>query len=222
LKILKTTSFIIAFLLAGCLSSRAQKDELSLFYFYSPACSPCNTIAPLIKDLSRDFPVQGFVFGTGKTDPMPFKVKRTDEATLLRYHVDRFPALAVMSHDIVKQLIVGEQDMKDAGLILKAFRKGALSVTDLLAKNPQETTIVTGWVISEGEYFRNAKFILTDRRNSLSLRPWLPLEVMRGPVRAATPRMMSDVINHVVILEGTLTRNDEELQFIVQREITVE
>ena len=222
MKFLKTTSIVIVLLLAGCLSARAQKDGLSIFYFYSPACSPCNNVSIIIKDLSRNFTVQGFVFGGGKTEPMPFKVNSADEATLARYHVDQFPALAVMSNDAVKQMIVGEQDIKDAGLILKAFRKGALSVTDLVAKNPQETYVVAGWVISGGEYFRNAKFMLTDRKNTLLLRPWLPLEVMRSPFRTAMPRMMSDVINHVVVVEGTLTRSGEELQFNVHKEIVIE
>jgi thiol-disulfide isomerase/thioredoxin len=222
MKALKKASVVLMLLLAGCLSARAQKDDFSVLYFYSHSCTPCNDIAPMIKDLSREFAIQGFASRPGRSEDLPFKVDQADEGTLSRYSIDQFPTLVVMMHDTVKQIFVGEKDIKDAGLMLRAFRIGALSVSELVKKKPQDRAIVAGWVVSKGEYFKDAEFYLTDRKNTILLRPWLPLEAILSPWRKDRPRLMSDVVNRAVVLEGSFTKSGEKLQFTVQREVMIE
>jgi len=221
-KELKTASVVLMLLLAGCLSARAQKDDFSILYFYSSSCPPFDSVAQLIKNLNREFPVHGLISGAGKSEDMPFKVEHTNEGMLLRYHVDRFPTLVVMMHDTVKQTIVGEQDIKDAGFVLRAFRRGAMSVSEVIAKKPWDGAVVAGWVVSKGEYFKDATFYLTDRKNTILLRPWLPLEAVRSPWRKDRPRLMSDIVNRPVVLEGTVEKSGNELHFTVIKEVSIE
>jgi len=105
--------------------------------------------------------------------------------------------------------------------MLRGFRKCALTVSEVTAKGPQQDITITGWVLNKGDYFKNTKFMLTDRRMDIQVKPWLPLEVARSPLRKTRPRLMSDVINKPVALRGNFVKKEEGLEFVVTEELSI-
>jgi thiol-disulfide isomerase/thioredoxin len=202
--------------------SAAQPDDLSVLYFFSADCVPCKRVEPAIKDLSREFTVQGLLYGTDDPGPMPFKVRKGDKETFERYGLESIPALVALRSCSVKQVIRGENDIRDAHALLRAFRKGAMTVSEAIEQGPDNTFNVTGWIASRGAYFRNGGFFLTDRKQSIDVKPWLPIEAVKSPFRKTRPRLMSDVIDKPVLLEGSLTKTNGDLQFTVRKEIILE
>ena len=166
--------------------------------------------------------MQGFFYGKGDAEPMPIEVRKADKDALRRYDVHTFPTLVIIKTGAVLQVFMGEQDIKDARLILSAFRKGAWSVSEVIEKKQQGKYGVTGWVVSKGEYFHNPQFYLTDRRQSVLIKPWLPVEAARSPFRKKRPRLMSDVIDKPVFLEGMVQKIGDKLQFTVGKELSFE
>jgi hypothetical protein len=79
--------------------------------------------------------MRGFVYGKGHVEPMPFKVRKAGKDTLRHYGIHIFPSLAIIKNGAVRQLFIGEQDIKDARMILSAFGKGAWSVSEVIEKN---------------------------------------------------------------------------------------
>jgi len=214
---------ILLLVLLSCLSADAQQEEtLDAYYFFSPACPRCDTATPFVKELSNRIHIRGLFFGKGDTEPMPFDVRKADMGTLKHYDVHTFPTLVIMKSGAIKQLFIGEQDIKDARLILKAFRKGAWSISEVIENKPQNKYGVTGWVVSKGEYSHDPRFYLTDRRQIMSIKPWLPIEAVRSPFRKTRPRLMSDVIDKPVFLEGTVTKIGDKLEFTVGKELNFE
>lgn len=223
MKCIKLAMIMLLLVLLSWLSADAQQEEaLEAYYFFSPACPRCDTVAPVIKELSTIIHMWGVFYGKGNAEPMPFEVRKADKGTLMRYDVHTFPTLAIMKTGAVKQMFMGEQDIKDARLILSAFRKGAWSVSEVIEKKPKNEVGVTGWVVSKGEYFHNSQFYLTDRKQTVLIKPWLPIEAVRSPIRKTRPRLMSDVIDKPVFLEGTVTKIGGKLQFTVGKELSFE
>jgi hypothetical protein len=177
-----------------------------------------------MKELSATLPVQGLLFGKGDVEQMPFEVKRGNKATSQKYGVTGVPSLVILQNGAFRMKINGEQDIKNAPLILKALQRGALSVSEVVEKGSKRRYIVAGWVVSRGEYFRDQRFFLTDRQKTISVKPWLPLEAVKAPLRGrrTRPRLMSDVIDNVVVLEGALTGSGPTGQFVAEREISIE
>jgi thiol-disulfide isomerase/thioredoxin len=214
---------VLIFVHLSSLPADAQNGEaLEAYYFFSPACPRCERIAPFIRELSREFCMRGFFHGKGDVEPMPFEVREADNVALLRYGVRAFPSLAIMKNGAVKQLLSGEQDINDARLILSAYRKGAWSASEVIEKKPPNKVRVIGWVVSKGEYFHSPQFYLTDRRQVVLIRPWLPIDAVRSPFKKTRPRLMSDVIDKPIFLEGTTTDNDGILEFTVGKELSFE
>lgn len=199
-----------------------QEDALEAYYFYSPDCPHCGNVVPLIKELSKEIRVRGYFYGKGGAEPMPFKVRRAGRFTLWWYDVNTFPTLAILKNGDVKQMLIGEPDIRDAREILSGYRKGASSVTEVVKKKPQKKHSVIGWVVSRGEYFQDPLFYLTDRRQTLPVRPWLPIEAVISPFRKTRPRLMSDVIGKPVFLEGTIMNIGDTPQFTVGKELSLE
>ena len=197
------------------------QEDLSLLYFFSPSCSHCTAVAPVVKELSKEFPIQGLVYGKGNPEPMPFEVRKGDKETSKRYGIQGVPNLVVLNKGSVKTIFRGEHEIRDAGVMLSAFRKGALTVSEVTAKGPQQDITITGWVLNKGDYFKNTKFMLTDRRMDIQVKPWLPLEVARSPLRKTRPRLMSDVINKPVALRGNFVKKEEGLEFVVTEELSI-
>lgn len=210
--------------LVSCLSVDAQKKEnaLEAYYFYSTACPGCANVASIIKELVMEIPIRGFINGNGDTETMPFEVRMADKATLTQYDVQKFPTLVVLKNGIVKQMFRGEQEIKDARVMLIAFRKGGWSVSEVLEQKPQNEYRVAGWIVSKGEYFDKPLFYLSDRRQTILIKSWLPLEAVQSPFRKTRPRLMSDVIGKPVFLEGVVTKTGDNLQFQVVRELNFE
>ncbi len=223
MKFIRRAITLLILVLLSWFSADAQQEEaLDTYYFYSSACPHCANVAPFIKELSKVIHLQGFIYGKGDAEPMPFEVRKADKGFLRRYDVHTFPTLAIMKNGAVKQMLIGEQDIKDARMILSAFRKGAWSVSEAIEKKPKKTYTVIGWIANRGEYFKNARFVLTDRKRTISVKPWLPLEVVKSPFKKARPRLMSDVIDKPAYLEGTLTKINDDFQFTVRKEIIIE
>jgi len=220
---IRTAITALIFVHLSLLPAGAQNGEaLEAYYFFSSACPRCDTAAPFIKELSNRIHIRGLFFGKGDTEPMPFDVRKADMGTLKHYDVHTFPTLAIMKSGTIKQMFIGEQDIKDARLILKAFRKGAWSVSEVIEKKLQNRYGVTGWVVSKGEYFHDPRVYLTDRRQILLIKPWLPIEAVRSPFRKTRPRLMSDVIDKPVFLEGTVEKIGDKREFTVGKELTFE
>ncbi len=219
----KITVFIALMLLASlaALLSAPKDQHLSLLYFFSPSCPHCAAVVPVIRELSKEYPVQGLVYGKGTPEPMPFDVERGDEETSTRYGIQGVPALIAFQNDTVRQIFRGEYDIRDARTILKGFLAGALTPSEAAAKGQKSYTI-TGWIINKGEYFKDAHFYLTDRRQDIAVKPWLPLEAVKSLFRKIRPRLMSDVIDKPVILHGDLIKNDNAYLFVVREEVSAE
>ncbi len=221
---MKKITIFITFILLSSLAvvfSAPKNQDLTLLYFFSPSCPHCAAVAPVIKELSKEYPVQGLVYGKGTPQPMPFDVERGNEETSARYGIQGVPALIAFQNDTVRQIFRGEYDIRDARTILRGFLKGALTPSEAAAKGQKSYTI-TGWIINKGEYFKDAHFYLTDRRQSIAVKPWLPLEAVKSLFRKTRPRLMSDVIDKPVILHGDLIKNDDAYLFVVHEEVTAE
>ncbi|MCK9418037.1 MAG: thioredoxin family protein [Nitrospirae bacterium] len=200
----------------------AAEPSYTILYFYSSTCPHCKNVAPVMKDLSKEYKIQGLLYGKDAGEQMPYEVKKGDKATSSKYGVKGVPSLVMLKDDKFRLKIAGEHNIKDAPLILKAFRKGALTVSEAIEKGPRKTYTVIGWIGSRGEYFKNARFVLTDRKRTISVKPWLPLEAVKSPFKKARPRLMSDVIDKPVLIEGLLTKINDDLQFTVRKEIILE
>jgi thiol-disulfide isomerase/thioredoxin len=214
--------FVIIVVISLSSVSAAQQDELSALYFFSANCGQCKSVEPAVKELSREFTVQGLLYGKDDPGPMPFDVRKGDKKTSVRYGIEGVPTLVVLKNGSVKLVIRGEDDIRDAQALLRAFRKGAMTVSEAIEQGPQKACTVAGWIVSRGEYFRNGRFSLTDRKQAIAVKPWLPVESIKSPFRKTRPRLMSDVINKPVLLEGTLTKINDDLQFTVRKEIILE
>jgi hypothetical protein len=213
--------FVIVIILLSSVSV-AQPDDLSVLYFFSADCAPCKRVEPAIRELSTEFMVQGLLYGTDDPGPMPFEVRKGDKETFERYGLESVPALVALRNCSVKQVIRGENDIREARALLRAFRKGAMTVSEAIEQGPDNTFNVAGWIASRGAYFRNGGFFLTDRKQSIDVKPWLPIEAVKSPFRKTRPRLMSDVIDKPVLLEGSLTKTNGDLQFTVRKEIILE
>ena len=223
-KIIIAIISIFNIVFAVSLFASPQVEGLTVLYFFSSNCPHCARVTPIIKELSATFPVQGLLYGKGDIGSMPFDVKKGDKAASKQYGVTGVPSLVILQDKAFRMKINGERDIKNAPLILKALQKGALSVSEVVEKGAERSYIVAGWVVSRGEYFKNPRFFLTDRQKTISVKPWLPLEAVKAPLRGkrTRPRLMSDVIDNVVVLEGALTGSGRAGQFIAEREISIE
>jgi thiol-disulfide isomerase/thioredoxin len=214
--------FVIIAIISLSSISAARQDELSVLYFFSANCTHCKRVLPAVRELSREYTVQGLLYGKDDPGPMPFNVRKGDKETSARYGLEGVPALVVLRNGSVKQVIRGEYDIRDARALLWAFRRGALTVSEAIEQGPQKTCTIAGWIESRGEYFRKGGFFLTDRKQTIAVKPWLPIEAIKSPFRKTHPRLMSDVINKPVLLEGGLTKINHDLQFTVRKEIILE
>jgi thiol-disulfide isomerase/thioredoxin len=220
-KLLYSLFVIIAIIALSSLSD-AQQDDLSVLYFFSANCTHCKRVEPAIKELSREFTLQGMLYGKADPGPLPFNVLKGDKETSARYGLEGVPALVVLRNGSVKQVIRGEYDIKNARVLLRAFRKGALTVSEAIEQGPGKKYKVVGWIVSRGEYFRNGRFSLTDRKQTFAVKQWLPLEAAKSSFKKTRPRLMSDVIDKPVLLEGELTKINDDFQFTVRKEIIFE
>jgi thiol-disulfide isomerase/thioredoxin len=195
---------------------------LSLRYFFSASCPHCIAVEPIIKKLSTEFEVRGLLYGKGDAGPKPFAVEKGDKKISSEYGVTGVPTLVVLENGAFRMKISGERDIKDAPAVLKALQKGALTVSETVEKGAGEGQRTVGWVVSKGDYFKNAKFFLTDRKKTIIVRPWLPLETVKSRFKKARPRLMSDAIGGPVMLVGELIGSNGDYQFSVKEEVLLD
>ena len=216
-------SFVIIFIIIRIASAFEQKhDALRVLYYFSATCPHCKQTTPIVSELSKEYPVQGFLYGKEDPGSLPFPVKKGTKKDSEQYNLVGVPVLVVLMDGKTRQVLAGEKSIRDARAFLSAFKKGALTVSEAIEKGPQKTYTVLGWIVSRGEYFKNARFSLTDRKRTISVKPWLPLEAIKAPFKKARPRLMSDVIDRPVFLEGRLTKINDDFQFTVRKEIIIE
>jgi thiol-disulfide isomerase/thioredoxin len=130
--------------------SAALQDDLSVLYFFSAHCAQCKRVEPALKELGREFTIKGLLVGKDDPGSMPFDVRKGDKEISARYGLEGVPALVVLKNGSVKQVIRGEYDIKDAQYLLRAFRKGAVTVSEAIEQGPQKTCSVAGWIVSRG------------------------------------------------------------------------
>jgi thiol-disulfide isomerase/thioredoxin len=222
MKKMRFVLILICLLFCASHSSVAPAGQnLTLLYFFSPTCSHCKAVAPLVKELNKEFPAQGVIYGKGTSETMPFEVRRGDKQLSKQYGVQGVPSLVVLIGGKVKTVFRGEFEIKASEVMIRAFRKGALTVSEAAADGPRNGIMITGWLLNKGDYFKDSAFVITDRREDIRVKPWLPLEIAKSPFRKRTC-LMSDVINKAVVLRGDLVEKRQGLELIVAEEVLVD
>ncbi|HUL01096.1 MAG TPA: hypothetical protein VLX29_09590 [Nitrospirota bacterium] len=201
----------------------AQDNTVKILYFFSPSCKHCNEAKPFIINLSKVFSMEGLRFGEGDTPSFPFPVKQGDKSIAEgTYDVKGVPTLAILIDGVYRQKISGMPDIQDALVIVKGLKNGAMTITEATQTLKNGEITITGWIIARGIDFKKAQFFITDRKTELSVKAWLPREVVKSPVQKKRPRFMSDVIKKPVILKGIIKRNNSENIFFVTQEVLLD
>ncbi len=205
------------------LVSAAQDNHVKILYFFSPSCKHCIDAKPFILDLSKEYSIDGLRFGEGTSPSFPFPIQAGDKKIAQgTYGVQGVPTLAILIDGMYRQKIEGMPDIQDAKVIIKGLASGAMTVSEAAQEVDKGEITVTGWIIAKGEYFKNARFFLTDRKTELPIKAWLPLEVVKGPVQKKRPKLMSDVIKKPVVLKGHFRKTAAGKVFFVKAEVPVD
>jgi thiol-disulfide isomerase/thioredoxin len=211
------------FLLCPLPVPAAQKPDIKILYFFSTTCRHCSDARPSIIALSKEFSIAGLQFGEGQPAAFPFPVKAGDKKIAKEvYGIAGVPTIAVLVDGKYKQKIEGAADIQDAKIIIKGLAGGAITVSEAAEKAGAGEFTVTGWIVAKGEYFKNARFFLTDRKTELPVKAWLPLEVVKSPVQKKRPKLMSDVIKKPVVLKGQVKKTAAGDVFVVRTEVPVD
>jgi thiol-disulfide isomerase/thioredoxin len=193
-----------------------QGRNVEILYFFSPSCHHCIDAKPFIMDLSKTYNIQGLSFGEGPPPSFPFPVEKGDK-TIARdtYDVKGVPTLGILIDGVYRQKISGMPDIRDAQVIIKGLKNGAMTVSEAVHSSKESEITITGWIVARGVNFQKAKFFITDRKTELSIKPWLPLEVVKSPVHKIHPKTMSEVIRKPVILRGSIRKNSTGSKFFI-------
>jgi hypothetical protein len=197
-------------------------SRMHIRYYFSTDCSQCERSKSFVSELSREYPVDGMWSGNKHPGPVRFSLKKSTQADKERYIVTDEPTIVILKDGLARQVIRGELDILSSRTIIKGIEQGALTVSEAIEQGPKKKYKIAGWIVSRGEYFKESLFFVTDRKQSIAVRPWLPLEAARSSFKKTRPRLMSDVIGKPVFLEGTLTKNGDNLQFMVGKELSFE
>ncbi len=209
--------------IAPSFNHAAQSPHVKVLYFFSLSCPHCVEARPAVIALSKEYRIEGHNFGTIKAKGYPFPVKMGDKKNARKaYGIKVIPSLAILIDGIYKQKIEGTSDIQDAKSIIKALSSGAMTVTEAVNKKKDADLTVTGWVVAKGEYFKNVRFMLTDRKTEIQVKAWLPLETMKSPMKKAGPRLMSNVIRKPVVLRGSFIQTDTGALFLVKEELPLD
>ncbi len=214
---------LLLLLFSPSVDHAAENPHVKILYFFSLPCPDCLEAEPAVIALGREYSVEGRNLGTKAAQGYPFPVKMGGKKHARKvYGIKEIPSLAVLVDGHRRQKIEGTSDIKDAKSIIKALSGGAITVTEAAKKGTDAELTVTGWVIVKGEYFKNVRFMLTDRTTELQVKAWLPLETMKSPMKRTMPRLMSNVIRKPVVLKGSLTQTDTGGLFIVTEELPLD
>lgn len=215
---------IISYLLIPQCAQAAAHDHVKILYYFSMTCRHCLDAKPAVLNLSRKYAVEGQNVGDIPAQGYPFSVKAADKKQSKDvYKVAGVPTLVVFIDDVLRLNIAGSQDIGDAEVIIRALDRGAMTVTEAAEKTSEGEITVVGWVSAQGEYFRNARFFITDRKTDLQIKPWLPLEAMKSMApNSKRPRLMSDIIRRPVLLKGSVTKTSAGKIFTVKEELHID
>ncbi len=224
LRLLRMLFFIILSIISFAGSAGAVgKADIKILYFFKDSCTHCQAVAAYVKELSKEYTIEGWVSTETKREGYPFPVKVGSRKIAPMYGVQGVPTMVVLVNGTFKTKIAGERDIKNSRQILKAVEQDAITVSEAYEKKPAGAVLLTGWVENLGEYFKQPKFFLTDRQKRILIKPWLPLEAAKSPFsKKSGPRLMSDVINRPVLVKGNLNKKDDVYQFNVSEEINLE
>lgn len=211
--------FLLLIILSTTGEVPAANSRIQILYFFSATCPPCEQSTPVVSELSKDYPVEGIVFGDEVSGHLPFTVRKGTRDDKKLYAAHTVPSLVVLKDGKIRQVLNNGIDIASCRTILKGVERDALTVTEAVLDRSQKTKIVMGWIKSKGEYFKGAQIFLTDRRNAIEVKPWLPLEATKSPVNNKRPRLISDVIDKQVILEGAISKTGGNVIFNVEKEI---
>jgi thiol-disulfide isomerase/thioredoxin len=217
--------FFLLWIILLCPASvpAAQKPDIKILYFFSTTCRHCIDARPSVIALSKEFTLEGLQLGEGQPAAFPFPVKAGDRKIAREvYGVVGVPTIAVIVDGKYRQKIAGASDIQDAKTIIEGLAGGAMTVTEAAEKAGAGEFTVTGWIIAKGEYFKNARFFLTDRKTELAVKAWLPLEVVKSPVQKKRPGLMSDVVKKPVVLKGQIKKTAAGDVFLVRTEVRVD
>ncbi len=207
--------------LVPSLATAAQKaGGLSLLFFFSPTCSHCQRVEPVVNELAASYRIEGMRFGQGEGGAhLSFPVRQGDRSLADKYNIHGVPVLVVLQHGKTRTILRGEGSIRDAPLILGAIREGALTVSEALARGPRRGVFITGWIEGRGFSFRDTRYFLTDRVKAVPVRPWLPREAVKAPFRKERPRLMSDVVDRPTALRGDLVVQGGHVVLVVKKEV---
>jgi thiol-disulfide isomerase/thioredoxin len=215
--------FIIWALFGPTIIQAGQNDHVKILYYFSMTCRHCIDAKPAVIALSKEYSIEGRNVGTLAAQGYPFPIKTVDKKTAKEvYGITGVPALAVLIDGVYKQKIAGASDIQDAKTIIKALSLGAMTVTEAKRNAKDAEITITGWVISQGEYFKNARFLLTDRTTEIPVKAWLPLEAVKSPLNKTTPRLMSSVIRKPAVLKGSFKQTETGSIFLVKEELPLD
>jgi thiol-disulfide isomerase/thioredoxin len=197
-----------------------EDNHVKILYFFSPSCQHCIDAKPFIMDLSKTYNIEGLRFGEGALPSFPFPVRKGDK-TIARetYDVKGVPTLAILIDGVYRQKISGMPDIRDAQVIVEGLKNGAMTVTEAMQAVKDGEITITGWIIARGVNFKKAQFFITDRKTEISIKAWLPREVVKGLVMKKNTKLMSDEIKKPVILKGIIKKNSAGSKFFVTKEV---
>jgi thiol-disulfide isomerase/thioredoxin len=214
----KKISFTIAVLLFLIfpLCPLYSNTGLRLVFLFTPKCPHCRATIPFMNDLSEKYIVEGIIFGNGDIPEVKFPLTKGTKDMAERFGLKKVPYLVVLENGRQRLAVSGRRDIMDMEVILRGISQGALLPSEIKDGGAKEF-VLTGWLIHRGEYFKkDSGFFITDRKTSIEVLPWLPLEAVKSPFKAKRPKTMSDLIGRPLILKGRLDARD---RFIVKEEI---
>jgi thiol-disulfide isomerase/thioredoxin len=189
---------------------------LRVLFLFTPKCPHCRATIPFMNNLSKKYIVEGIVFGNGDIPEVKFPLTKGTKDMAERFGLKKVPYLVVLEDGRQRLAVSGRRDIMDIEVILRGISQGALLPSEIKNIGAKEF-VLTGWLIHRGEYFKkDSGFFITDRKTSIEVLPWLPLEAVKSPFKAKRPKTMSDLIGRPLILKGRL---DERDRFIVKEEI---
>lgn len=221
--IIRSLHAALVFIFLAILPSFAEEThDIRLLYFFSSKCPHCREVMPLLIQLSNAYPVQGYYPRTENRPDVPFPVEPGRRDLQKKYDVPGVPSLVVLVNGAVKQKIAGSVNIGHAPKLLQGFRLGALTVSEAVKSSQGNPIMMTGILTMQGAVFGREKavYYLTDKTTTLQVNPWLPAEAVKSRFAKKRPRLMSDVVDKVVLLRGSVEHSaDGKTRFIVSEEV---
>src|SRR5574341_2036681 len=143
---------LVLFLLLSRLAFAAD-SRIHLLYFFSATCPHCKQTTPVVSELSKEFSVQGVLSGKDDPGPLPFPLRKAVKADKEQYGIQGVPTLVVLKDGKTRLVICGERDIKAGRTLIRGIEQGALTVSEAVVNIPQGDVIITGFLVSRGDYF---------------------------------------------------------------------